>query len=116
MLDGNKVLILQGRRAGKAKRGCLDRTVQGSPDVDDSESAVEKLVCFFGKMVSHPLRGGLSGLVNVHSCDRGARGRGVLSANGVVEEEDSVATRHIVQDQLLNPVILLVICCYHETT
>lgn len=115
MLDGNKILILQGRRAGKAKRGCLDRTVQGSPDVDDSESAVEKLVCFFGKMVSHPLRGGLSGLVNVHSCDRGARGRRVLSANGVVEEEDSVATRHIVQDQLLNPVTLLVIC-YHETT
>jgi hypothetical protein len=80
----------------------LNRAIQRTPDIDDAEASFEELFGFFGEMVMHALCGRLDGLIDMHSCYRCSRGIGSRAADGMVEDEDLVASFHMIENQFLD--------------
>lgn len=70
------------------------RVVDGTPQVDDLEPIFEQLFCVLGSMAADASLGGCWGLINVHSWDRVAVLRRVLSIAWLVTTNGYRLFRH----------------------
>jgi hypothetical protein len=97
-LNRHQVLIRHRIRFRDSKRVFQDR-LDRTPGIDDLVAAIEKLSGFGRQMMQNAVGGRGIGLIDVHPLYRAAEvelcfyGAGLgLAADGVVEDEDSVAS------------------------
>ena len=99
VFHAHQIFVVHGAAVGKGERKGLHGPIERSPDVDDAVAGLREGVKFVGKVVFYTREGGGGCLVNVHAGDWGAVGIGVCAADGVVEEEDTLGTGDMLEDE-----------------
>ncbi len=100
MLHWLKFRIWNRSRKRKCKRIVLDSAINGAPEVDQTHATFAQISSLIRKMSCDSCESGSGSLIDVCAQDRASISE--FAANRVVKDEDTLGTRNVLKEKLLD--------------